>query len=145
MQGPSSCQLEIVGCDVNADCASGFTCEDNRDGSCTMGSDGETVCETPDPAKVCMPPYTDLTGDIGAYPSRGADEASGGPISDGESGEDGAEEPAAPADADDAGANSNASGGGCALVASGSSPSSPWWALGALVGAVLLRRRGLGR
>jgi MYXO-CTERM domain-containing protein len=63
--GVKACKLTVVGCSTSSDCASGFTCEENPSGTCWASSDGQTGCDTPDPAKICAPPYTDLLNGAG--------------------------------------------------------------------------------
>lgn len=60
-----ACKLTIKACATANDCASGWTCEDNPEGACWASSDGSSGCDTPDPAKICAPPYTDLVGGRG--------------------------------------------------------------------------------
>jgi len=69
--GVKACKLTVVGCNTASDCPSGFTCENNPSGSCWASSDGSSGCDTPDPAMICAPPYTDLLGGAHADDSGG--------------------------------------------------------------------------
>lgn len=60
-----TCKLVEVACNTASDCPAGFTCEDNPSGTCWASSDGTSGCDTPDPAKICAPPYTDLVRGVG--------------------------------------------------------------------------------
>lgn len=105
--GDFYCRAVETACASDADCESGWRCGDNPNGVCSSSSDGETYCETDGPAKLCMPPYTDLPGN-----ARDGVAAFGGPIV-----EDGAAELG---DADsltssDDNATVSESGSGCSL------------------------------
>jgi hypothetical protein len=71
-----TCRLTLTACSTASDCPAGFTCETNPETSCSASSDGTTHCDTPNPARICAPPYTALVGSAGG--GRGED-ASGTP------------------------------------------------------------------
>jgi MYXO-CTERM domain-containing protein len=81
--GTKACNLKIVACSVDQGCPSGWTCGDNPHRVCSSSSDGTTSCSG-DPAKVCLPPYADLSlggsgHDIGLdAPGRGETSGSAG-------------------------------------------------------------------
>jgi MYXO-CTERM domain-containing protein len=78
--GAKVCELIEVACSSDADCVTGFTCEDNPDGSCTRSSDGQESCTPANPPKLCMPPYSGLSGSGAGVPTsnRGESEGSDG-------------------------------------------------------------------
>lgn len=138
--GPPACKLDITECSADADCAAGFTCEDNPEGTCWASSDGESGCTTPDPAKICMPPYIDLYGGYGR--DEQADSGSG-PLGGVGSGE---ESPTAPKGEDDANADGDASdkssdSGGCSIRPTSSETSFGWLGMALLAGLGMRRRR----
>ncbi len=138
--GEFACVLDQAACTSDADCQAGFTCEDNPNGVCWASPDGDMGCSTPDPAKLCMPPYTDLYGGVGrsedgavSYPEAPAGDPSSDPGDQNTAGEGAA--------ADDAGAAGGESeSGGCSVAAAGAPAS---WGLTALAlfGLAGLRRR----
>lgn len=75
-----TCKLTVVACSTASDCPAGFTCEDNPSGSCWASSDGSTGCDTPDPAKICAPPYTDLLNGGGRGVDAGGEVGVGTPL-----------------------------------------------------------------
>ena len=83
--GVSACVAIEVACATDADCAEGWTCENNNEGACWASSDGSSGCDPVDPAKVCAPPYAHLGGgrgvgedDSGASNGGGEPTAGGG-------------------------------------------------------------------
>jgi MYXO-CTERM domain-containing protein len=56
-----SCSLKIVACSVDEGCPAGWTCGDNPNGVCWSNADGTSGCSA-DPAKICLPPYSDVIG-----------------------------------------------------------------------------------
>jgi MYXO-CTERM domain-containing protein len=69
------CQVIEQACEADSDCPERWTCEENPEGVCWAGPDGAMGCEPADPPLLCRPPYYDL----GGYPVRGEDDASGNP------------------------------------------------------------------
>jgi MYXO-CTERM domain-containing protein len=138
--GEFACVVDRVACASDADCAAGFTCEDNPEGVCWQSSDGDSGCTEPDPPKLCMPPYTDLYGGVGRSEGGLAGQPES-PAGDAASGS-GDSNTAGESDGDDnaASGSGKSNSGGCSVAAAGGS--APWGltALG-LLGAVGLRRR----
>jgi hypothetical protein len=136
--GDFACYLEPVACEADKDCDDDFTCQDNPEGAdCWASSDGQSGCTEPDPAKLCLPPYFDLTNSVARGESfeSATDDAGGkGTGAAGDTGESDGES------ADDAGHAKRSSG--CQLAGGvGGAPVG-----GSLVGlfalaAVALRRR----
>ena len=139
--GEFACVLDRIACASDADCAAGFTCEDNPEGVCWASPDGDSGCTEPDPPMLCMPPYSDLYGGVGR--SEGGltgqpESPSVGPVAGSDDGN-----PAGESDADDNAATGGeqSESGGCSLAAAGSG-SAPWGiTVLALLGIVGLRRR----
>jgi MYXO-CTERM domain-containing protein len=139
--GVKTCEMIEVACTVDADCASGWTCQDNPEGVCWATSTGESGCTPADPPRYCVPPgwavardaatlgvqTTVATGESGSNASTPPSAASPTPAA-----------PAAPA-ATTPTAPATEAGGGCSTAPT---PGSAWsWmvlGLGALLG---LRRR----
>ncbi|MFZ5889764.1 MAG: hypothetical protein ACOY0T_01735 [Myxococcota bacterium] len=123
--GEKACEPVEVACTSNADCAAGFTCDDNPEGTCSSSSDGQTSCTPGDPPKICTPPYTRL---FGGRATKGDSLTGGNP----ESGDDGAKDAA-----------TQASGGGCSVAAAGAGAgnTSLLLAIGAALGFGARRRR----
>jgi len=71
--GVKACKLTVVGCTTTTDCPSGLTCEENPSGTCWAKSDGTSGCDTPDPARICAPPYTDLVSGAGRADDSGGE------------------------------------------------------------------------
>ncbi len=111
-----SCSLKVVACSVDEGCPAGWTCGDNPNGVCWASSDGTSGCSA-DPAKICLPPYSDVIGG-GRGAAEGGDGTSTGGIGVDPTpvkGEDGS---GAPANGSDASASDDDSGGssdGCAI------------------------------
>ncbi len=122
--GVKACEPRTVACVSDADCAAGWSCGDNPNGSCWANSDGEMGCTPADPPKLCIPPYSGVSdGGYGEATSGNDAPSSGNPETASE----------APPRA--------SGGGGCSVAAPGAS-----FAGAALFGFVaaalgLLRRR----
>jgi MYXO-CTERM domain-containing protein len=76
--GVSACVLIEQACETDAQCPSGWSCDDNPEGECWASSDGSSGCTPADPAKLCLPPYRDL----GGYSGRGEVTNTGGSVPD---------------------------------------------------------------
>jgi MYXO-CTERM domain-containing protein len=63
--GTKACNLKLVPCSADSDCAAGFTCEANPSGVCSADSNGTSSCSA-DPAKICLPPYARLVSNVHA-------------------------------------------------------------------------------
>ncbi len=164
------CEPIVTECDSDDDCLEHWTCGDNYLLNCGRSSDGDSTCEE-GPAKICQPPSLNSDGpfielaalDEAASSSGALPEPDGSPaegeVTDLPQNDDSAiPTSAANADvqeldsekaADSAseamsGADTNADGGGCSLVAAGANgnPSALLSVLGlALAGAGATRRR----
>ncbi len=60
--GAYYCQLIEVACQQDGDCPEGYSCIDNPEGMCWTDTEGNGGCTTPDPARVCRPPYAAYGG-----------------------------------------------------------------------------------
>jgi MYXO-CTERM domain-containing protein len=150
------CDMTIVACATASDCPAGWTCEANPEGGVCSGGAGpdgapeETVCTTPDPAQICMPPYWDLGyGGIGRdeQASGGSGEGPGAPTVGGTPLPDSPEDPNT--DGDEPGgfqgegddiANTSSDSGGC-TVSHAHRPSGAAAFLLGLAGLAALSRR----
>lgn len=133
--GEFACVVIETACSTDANCAAGWTCEDNGKGACWSGPEGEG-CEPADPAKLCAPPYSRLGG------GRGVE------LDDGETSGSGSGAPEAPVtsgsqDGDDAeGSGVVTTERGCGVTRSPrSSGAATIWTVSALLGLVMSRRR----
>jgi len=137
--GQKSCEVVETACATNAECAAGWTCQDNPEGVCWADANGQTGCTPADPARLCAPPYSNLpvAGGFGeGRPTTGGIPANGGPQSG-----DGGGLPASGQSEED-GAGAQASGGGCSISAVPKTDASPLAWLGVALGAAVgLRRR----
>ena len=130
--GEFACVAVETACETDSACAAGWTCEENREGACWSGPEG-SGCEPADPAKLCVPPYSDLGG------GRGVD------LDDGESTGSGSGAPEVP---DEAGGSDDESGPtvvttdrGCAVASPARSGASVAWLGLGLFGLFVSRRR----
>jgi hypothetical protein len=53
--GSKGCDLVQVACTLDADCATGWTCQENLNGVCSTDSTGGTLCTPADPPQYCVP------------------------------------------------------------------------------------------
>lgn len=131
--GEFACRLIVTACTTDDDCAEGFTCIDNREGTCSSSSDGTISCEPADPPRLCAPPYSDvfrgggIAGDSESEPGKGTSA------------------PGSAASSDDD-ASTSASDGGCS-VASGrrATPGFVALVLAGVAAAFASRRRASAR
>lgn len=129
--GQKACEAILVACTSDAGCPSGWSCRDNPEGACWSDSNGNTGCTPADPAKLCLPPYSDFVsgGGFGEISTDG----SGLPTASGKG--------SSATGAAESGSPSGGGGGGCSIGngRSGSSRDVFAWCLA--LGAAL----GLGR
>lgn len=126
--GQKACVATQVACANEAQCPSGWSCRDNPEGSCWADSNGNTGCTPADPAKLCMPPFSDVLAGSGVGTTTNAE---GSPL------------PTAPGKASAADASgSSADAGGCSVgrAHGGATRDGLAWLL-ALAAAVGLSRR----
>jgi MYXO-CTERM domain-containing protein len=142
-----ACKLKVTACEAASDCPAGFTCEDNP-ADCWASSDGSSGCNTPDPAKICAPPYTELVGGVGSHGS--AEDSSGTATGgDTQAGEPPKGAPADPGETNngaprdiDPGEAHDSSGSGCSVQPARGQTGESLALFGlALVGLSALRRR----
>jgi hypothetical protein len=113
--GTKACNLKIVACSADSDCAAGFTCDDNPSGVCASDANGASACSA-DPAKICLPPYARLFSN--AHSPKDATDTSG---NSGSGSTSGSPAPSAPetsgaGTSPKSGADASSDGGGCSFV-----------------------------
>lgn len=78
--GEFMCQAIETACETDADCLENWTCEENFAGMCWSDSEGNSGCETPDPANVCRAPYSNVGGGYYGTLAATSGVAGGGPM-----------------------------------------------------------------
>ncbi len=99
--GTSRCELVETACESDDDCLGGWLCLDNPSEECSGGSDEDESCTADSPAKLCLPPYTDILiaqDRAGGGAAISSDSSSGGESIEEAKGGDSEDAPSADAD-----------------------------------------------
>lgn len=59
--GTFACVVRVKACTADADCPTDWTCRDNPNAVCSRDLSGQSGCKPADPAKVCTPPYSNVS------------------------------------------------------------------------------------